>query len=64
MCKKWSFKSCLADKCENYVAFKVRFCGESCLSKTQKRRTHGKQSTFRSNTDKLSGKKALTGRRR
>ena len=64
MRKKWSFKSCLAEKCENYVASKVRFCGESCLSKTQKRRTHGKQSTFRSNTDKLSGKKTLISRRR
>lgn len=64
ICKKWSFKSCLTEKCENYVLFKMRFCSESCLSKSQKRRTHGKKSTFRSNTDNKPGKsKPLLKRR-
>ena len=52
MCGKWAFKSCLVERCENYVPVKKRFCGESCLSKHQKKRAHGNKSTFRSNTNK------------
>ena len=63
MCGKWSFKSCLAERCENYVLFKMRFCGESCLSKHQKRRAHGSQSTFRSNKGTSPKNKPMVRRR-
>ena len=63
MCGKWSFKSCLAERCENYVLFKMRFCSESCLSKHQKRRAHGSQSTFRSNKGTSPKNKPMVRRR-
>ena len=63
MCGKWSFKSCLVERCENYVLFKMRFCSESCLSKHQKRRAHGNKSTFRANKGTSSKNKPPVKRR-
>ena len=62
MCGKWSFKSCLAEKCDNYVPVKTRFCSESCLSKHQKKRAHGNKSTFRSNESNFRSNKGTSSK--